>query len=121
MKNLKLYESFINENRNNVWDKLGPNWLFDYVISIQGSGPGDMDYITTEHKDLDITVIFFVHSGDIRWTWTWGSEDKDIQSMIAREIKEEETLNYNISGDSPKEFVNNVIAKISVVEKARQE
>lgn len=120
MKNLKTFGQLNENHSDSEWSRLGPNWLFDYIMTNNESGC-KADYLTYPHRDLDVTIIFFLHNGDIRWNWTWGSDEADIKSVIASEIKSGETFDYKITGDSPGEFIKNVIAKISVVEKKRRE
>jgi hypothetical protein len=127
MKVIK-FTDFLNENEKNdsySWKELGPNWLFDYVMSQPGSGEGMMgkiSYITLEHNSDEIVVIFFLFENKIRWNWTWGRGDKeDISGMVSYELKENKTLTSGITGDSPKEFVKNVMAYITVEEKRKND
>lgn len=131
MKNLKMFESFapiVNESNDKspIWDKLGPNWLADAALKMKG-GKAVGDYITVRHSDLDISIIFFLQDGEIRWNWTWGpapetsnrTPNTDIADMVAREVREEETLGFGITGETPEDFIKNVDKKISKVEAAR--
>jgi len=128
MKVIK-FTDFLNENEKNdsySWKELGPNWLFDYVMSQKTSSEGMMGkipYITLEHDSDDIAVIFFLFENKIRWNWTWGSEadERSVSSMISYELKENLTLASGITGDSPKEFVKNVMEYITIEEDKREE
>ena len=122
-ESILLEGDFEGISNQSAWGQIGPNWLFDYVMNKPGSaitGSGNNQAIFMEHGDLDISVIFFLFENSIRWTWTWGSEEKDIQSMINSETKEHITADFKITGNTPKEFVENVIKKISQEEESQR-
>lgn len=114
MNHVKKFKLFENKNKN-PWNQLGPNWLFYYILNEKGSSEVN-GYIVLPHTSLDITVIFFIHNGEIRWTWTWGGAEGDLISLV--KMSYEETLGFNITGDTPKEFVSNVMLKIDEIYKA---
>jgi hypothetical protein len=134
---IKQFNEFLNEQEGSSksdWSAMGPYWLYNYVLGQKGSadavtyrqGAKLVSYITMEHVDydepakpdsqpgLDITVIFFLLNGKIRWNWTWGDEKKDIESMIDYEIEHNEREAF---GDTPKEFVEDVMNQITKIEK----
>lgn len=123
MKNLKKFDSFINEantSDDHGWGAVGPNWLHNYIMSENGHGVyANGKYLTIALDTLDVVAIFFVHENAIRWNWTWGSDQGDVVSMVEREIEMKETLGLGITGDTPAEFVKNVIAKIDEIEAQR--
>ena len=138
---IKQFNEFLNEQESSksAWSEIGPNWLYHYALGIKGSADtvtyksaktrefGEVSYITLEHVDydepvqpghqpgLDITVIFFLLDGKIRWNWTWGQDKKDIEHMIDYEIVHNEREAF---GDTPKEFVRDVMDQITKIEKS---